>query len=100
MQTAVSLERQLSKKTTLAITYTNSHAVHILRTLDINAPLPGTYNRDQPGSGVFPYPGKGPIFLMSSSGLYDQNQFIVNVNSKMSAAASLFGYYVLNHAMK
>ena len=44
MQTAVSLERQLPKKTTLAVTYTNSHALHVLRTNDVNAPLPRTYN--------------------------------------------------------
>ena len=90
-QTAFSFERQLPKKTTLAITFTNSRAVHVLRTLDINAPVPG--------SGLLPYPGQGPVFVSSSSGLYNQNQLIANVNSKVSAAVSLFGYYVLNRAM-
>ena len=91
MQSAVTLERQLPKKTTLAMTYTNSRALHVLRSADINAPLPG--------SGVYPYPGEGPIFLLTAAGTYNQNQMIVNVNSKMNAAVSLFGYYVLNHAM-
>ena len=35
---------------------------------------------------------------MTSSGLYNQNQLIFNVNSKVSSAVSLFGYYVLNRA--
>ena len=90
-QSAVTLERQLPKKTTLAVTYTNSRALHVLRSADINAPLPG--------SGVYPYPGEGPISLMTAAGVYNQNQMIVNVNSKMNAAISLFGYYVLNRAM-
>ena len=91
MQSAFTLERQLPKKTTLAATYTNSRALHVLRSADINAPLPR--------SRAYPYPGQGPIFLMTASGVYNQNQLIVNVNSKMNAAASLFGYYVLNHAL-
>src|SRR5205085_11000973 len=47
-----------------------------------NAPLPGTY-----------------IFLMESSGLYNQHQLIVNVNSRASKSISLTGTYSLNHAM-
>ncbi len=36
---------------------------------------------------------------MESSGLYNQNQFIVNVNTKVKPAVSLFGFYVLNRAL-
>src|SRR5205823_214884 len=38
MQFAFTLERQLPKNTTLALTYSNSHGLHQLRSLDINAP--------------------------------------------------------------
>jgi hypothetical protein len=41
----------------------------------------------------------GPLFLMESSGLYNQNQWIANVNSKVNSNISLFGSYVFNHAM-
>lgn len=98
MQSAFTLERQLPKNTTLAITCTNSHGVHVLRSEDINSPLPGTFNTAKPGGGVFPYGPGGPIFLMTASGLYNQNQLIFNVNSKVSPAVSVFGYYVLNRA--
>jgi Carboxypeptidase regulatory-like domain len=97
IQSALTLERQLPKNTTLAVTYTNAHGLHELRTADINAPLPGTYTG--PGTGIFPYPGHGPIFLMGSSGLYNQNQLIFNVNSKINSAVSVFSSYVLNKAM-
>ena len=96
-QSALTAERQLPRNTTLALTYSNVHALHVLRSLDINAPLPGTYAG--PGTGVYPYAGRGPIFLMTASGLYNQNQLLVNVNSKLNPAVSIFTSYVLNRAL-
>ncbi len=98
LQSALTVERQLPKNTTLAVTYTNSHALHVLRSIDINPPAAGTWNAASPAAAVYPLPGRGPVFLTTSSGLYNQNQLIVNVNAKVSPALSLFGYYVLNHA--
>ncbi len=89
MQSAFTVERQLPANTTLAVSFTNSHGLHSLRSLDINAPL----------QGAFPYGTSNPIFLMTSSGLYNQNQVYVNVNSKLNAAVSFFGFYVWNKAM-
>jgi hypothetical protein len=91
IQSAVTLERQLPGRTTLAVTYTNSHGLHELRSADINAPLPGT--------GAFPLATPNPVFLMESAGVYNQNQLITNVNAKVNAGFSLFGFYVLNKAM-
>jgi hypothetical protein len=99
IQSAVTLERQLPANTTVAVTYTNSHGMHLLRSADINAPLPGTYQAGVSGSGLFPLGQPGPVFLMESSGIYNQNQVIANVNAKLNAGLSLFGFYVLNHAM-
>ncbi|HWC96075.1 MAG TPA: carboxypeptidase regulatory-like domain-containing protein [Candidatus Sulfopaludibacter sp.] len=80
MQSALTLERQLPANTTLAVTYTNSHGLHLFRSEDINAP------------------STSPVFLMESSGLYNQNQVIANVNSKVNSGLSLFGFYVWNRA--
>jgi Carboxypeptidase regulatory-like domain len=99
MQSAVSLERQLPWNSTLALTYTNAHGLHLLRSNDINAPLPGTYDPNMQGSGVFPLGHPGPLNLMESAGLYNQNQLIANINAKLNAGFSLFGFYVLNRAM-
>ena len=90
MQSAFTLERQLPANTTLAMTYTNSHGVHQFRSEDINAPLPAT--------GALPLNRQGPVFLMESAGIYNQNQVIANVNSKLNAGFSLFGFYVFNRA--
>jgi hypothetical protein len=98
MQSALTVERRLPWNTTLAVTYTNSHGLHVLRSDDINAPLLGTYNPNVPGSGVFPLGHPGTVNLMESSGLYNQNQLITNVNAKLTTGFSLFGFYVFNHA--
>ena len=63
IQSALTLERQLPRNTTLAVTYTNSYGLNILRSQDINAPLPGTYTGVQ-NSGVYPLGVSGAVFVM------------------------------------
>jgi hypothetical protein len=73
MQSAAAIERQLPANTTVPVTYANSYGLHLLRSDDINAPLPGTFDPQVPGSGVFPLHRSGPVFLMESAGLYNQS---------------------------
>jgi hypothetical protein len=98
MQGAMGVERQLPKNMTLAVTYTHSRGVDVLRTRNINAPLPGTFNPLVPGSGVFPYGDIGNMYLYESSGLFTQNQLITNINARINAKLTLFGYYALGKA--
>jgi hypothetical protein len=90
LQSSAGVERQLPHNTTVSLTYANSHGLHMYRTEAINAPLPS--------SGAFPLGHPGPVFLMTSDGLYNQNQLIVNVNSRLNRNVSLFGFYALNRA--
>jgi hypothetical protein len=99
LQSAAGVERQLPRRTTVAVTYANSHGLHMLRSRDSNAPMPGTYDPNTPGSGLFPFGAPGPIFLMESAGLYNQHQLIVNFNTRMNPNVSLAGAYMLNRAM-
>ncbi len=89
LQTAVTVERQISAGTKASLTYSNSHGVHEYRSNDINAPFEGTYPAGHPG----------PVMLMESSGLYNQNQLIANVSARARDSVSLFGFYVLNRAL-
>jgi hypothetical protein len=98
MQSAIGYERQLPYNTTVAVTYANSHGLHLLRSADLNAPLPGTYAPSTPPSGVYPFGRPGLVALMESSGLYNQNQLIVNVNTKVNRNVSLNGVYLYNRA--
>src|SRR5215472_4493305 len=98
LQSAFTLERQLASSTPFAVTYTNSHGVHLFRSEDINTPLPGTYNPNVSNSGTFPLGHPGPVFLMESTGIYNQNQIVANVNTRLNSGVSLFGFYLLNRA--
>jgi hypothetical protein len=87
LQTAFSLERQVTKIANVTLTYLNSRGVHQFLSLNVNAPLPGT-----PGStGPYPFPSEGPIYQYSSDGLFRQNQLITNFNIRAGAKLSLFG---------
>ena len=98
LQSAVGVEHQLPFNTTATFTYANSHGLHLLRSRDVNAPLPGTYNPGVRGSGVFPLGNTNPLFLTESSGLYNQNQLIWSINSRVTRKISLFSYYMFNYS--
>ncbi len=98
MDLALSVEHQLSRTTTVSLTYINSRGEDQFLTNDINAPLPGTYNPNDPTSGVRPLGNSaGNVYEYESRGIYRQNQLIANfhVNSDI---VSLFGYYIFNNA--
>jgi hypothetical protein len=98
MQSAFTVERQLPRNTTVAVTYTNTRGLHELRSRDLNAPLPGTYDPAVAGSGVYPLGSPGALFLMESSGVYNQNQLLVNATTRVTPSISLSGSYVVNRA--
>jgi Carboxypeptidase regulatory-like domain/TonB dependent receptor len=101
MQSAIGFDRQLPKNMTLSMNYINSRGVHQARTVNINTPLPGTYSLTNPSSAVYPYfatNGTGVVDLFESTGTFRQNQLIANVNARVNAKITLFGFYVFSHA--
>lgn len=99
LQTAASYERQLPWNTTVALTYANSHGARMLRSRDLNAPLAGTFNPDVAGSGTYPKGRPGLVAELESTGRFNQNQLMVNVNSRVNGNVSLSGSYVYGRAM-
>jgi hypothetical protein len=98
-QLAVGLERQLPKNTTIAVNYMSSHGTHMALMRNINAPLPGSFIYGTPLSGIYPYGVNGGILNnYETTGVLNQRQLIVNVNSRVNNYFSLFGYYTLNYA--
>jgi hypothetical protein len=95
MQTAFSMERQVTRIANLTLTYLNARGVHQLLLIDTNAPTPGTpYS-----TGPRPNPMDNfDIYQYSSAGVFRQNQLIANFNVRAGAKLSLFGYYSLNYA--
>ncbi len=98
MQSAVALERQVTKTATLALTYINTRSLHTILTRDINAPLPGTWNPNNPAAAVRPLGGTDNIYQYQSAGMFKQNQLITTVNIRASSKFTLMGFYTLNYA--
>jgi hypothetical protein len=98
MQTAITVERTISKTVNMTVSYVNSRGVHELLTNNINAPLPGTYIVGQPASGIRPNGILENIYEYESEGVFKQNQLITNMNVRAGARLSLNGYYALNYA--
>jgi hypothetical protein len=96
-QAAVTYERQLPGNTTMSVTYSNSRGVRVLRSRNINAPLPGTYNPLVASSGVRPAAG-GNVYLYEASGFFRQTQVLANWNTRLNRRLSLMGYYVWGKA--
>jgi len=103
MQTVVGVERQLFSRTTLSVNFVNSRGTHLLRTVDINAPLPGTYPLGTVAAatnslGVRPYGDVGDIYLYESTGIFKQTQVNVSVNSTIGKWGTLFSRYAYGMA--
>jgi hypothetical protein len=92
LQTAVSVERQLTKVATLNVTYLNSRGFDQLLTINANAPYPGT-----PCSPTCPTPTEN-LYRYVSEAVFRQNQLITNTNVRVGSKVQVFGYYVLNYA--
>jgi hypothetical protein len=83
----------------MALTYTNTRALHMSQTVPINTPLPGTYVAGQPNSGVRPYGlAAGNLFEYESGGVMTQHILMYNFNTRFSRKVSLFGNYSFNHS--
>jgi uncharacterized membrane protein YgcG len=94
LQSAISVERQLTKSATLSVTYLNSRGFDQLVSINANAPYPGT----PCNPCVKPNPNAGNIYQYVSEGVFRQNQLIVNTNIRAGTKLQLFGYYTLNSA--
>jgi hypothetical protein len=98
-QLGSSLERQLSKTTTLTLTYLHSFGVHQMNTRNANAYLPGTF---QFGSttltGVRPNPSLGIVDEYSPEAVFKENQLIVSINARFTPNFNLSGFYTMAEA--
>jgi len=82
IQSAIGVERQLHRGTTLAVNFTDTRGVHQFVTSEIS----------QPGAA------SGEIFQYQADGLLKQMQLIARVNSQIGNRISLFGAYIWNNA--
>jgi len=94
LQTAVVLERQVTRAINFSLTYLNARGFDQLLTNNINTPLPGTF----PVAPVYPLGQPGNVYEYQSEAVFRQQQFLAQFNVRMGAKLTLFSNYVLNYA--
>lgn len=102
LQSAISVEKQVTKSATVAVTYLNSRGFDQFLTINAGAPYPGTPCANP--SILVPTnlppcaPVTGNIYRYVSEANFKQNQLIVNSNIRFRSVLQLFTYYTLNYA--
>jgi hypothetical protein len=83
----ISFQQKLPAKLAIIVSYTWERGLHLLRTRNINAPLPGSTDR--------PLPTIGPILQYESSGISKRHEFVVTLHGDLSDKISFSGSYQL-----
>ncbi|HYY93800.1 MAG TPA: hypothetical protein VE713_04730, partial [Pyrinomonadaceae bacterium] len=83
------LTRQLSKTMTLNVFGSTYNSRHVLRSRNINAPLP---------TGLRPQPTLGDIYEYETSGTQNIEQLNVGINKQINRAFSFFANYTISKA--
>jgi hypothetical protein len=94
VQSAVTLERQLTKVANVSVSYLNSRGYDQLFTRNINAPIPPATITTDPA--VRPLKTLQNVYQYTTEGIFRQNQLILSSNVRAGAKLTLFGYYTLN----
>jgi hypothetical protein len=87
INTNISYERKWSRGLSGSIGYSWQRGVHLLRTRNINAPLPHSTN--------LPFPDQGPILRFESTGVSTRHEIKLNWQYKSGRLLTMFGNYTL-----
>jgi hypothetical protein len=98
MQSIVSVEHVLPHNFRTTVTFSHTRTLHMLRARAINAPLPGTFIPNVPGSGTRPL-GVNNFFEYDSSGVYNQNLLIVTFGGALNRKINFNANYAFGKAM-
>ncbi len=91
----IQVERQLPRNITMFAGFYNIRIVHVIRARDVNAPFPASITPLTP-TGIRPDPARGEVYRFEASGQFNQRQFFVGFNSRLSRMFQLNGNYSLS----
>jgi hypothetical protein len=94
LQASLGIEKQF-KRLSVETDYTYYGGVDLLLTRNINAPLPGTYNPNDPVSGTRPLGTLQNIYEYQSEGRSNHGQYYVKMKYNTKPAL-LYGYYIFS----
>src|ERR1700730_7335205 len=97
IQNAAGLEFQLPGKNILSVTYLNTRGMHLLRSRNINAPVPAIRSSKLDSFKVRPL-APGNIYTYESEGILNQNQILAKIESRVGPEFSVFAQYTYSQA--
>ena len=83
VQSIVSVEHALPRNFRTSVTFSHTRTLHMLRARALNAPLPGTFIPNIPGSGTRPL-GANNYFEYDSTGVFNQNLLIFTLGGSLN----------------
>lgn len=89
------MQREIHSVGTLSVAYAGSKGTHLLRSRDLNQPLPGP----GPVSSRAPYPNFGTIFFEESAGDSEFHSLQLNFNRPMGRGLSFTAAYMFSKSM-
>ncbi|GAA3750706.1 TonB-dependent receptor [Terriglobus aquaticus] len=95
---SIGVERGLGKKGNISATYLHFQSVHQYVSVNVNAPLPGTYNPAVPNSGTRPFGDTANRYEYTGEGSGTSDVFFVNPNYSPVKQVNLWGFYVNQHS--
>jgi hypothetical protein len=97
VQQGVSLDKDFFKRLSLSIDYSFYRGIDQYLVRNINAPLPGTYNPNNPSSGVRPNGRLENIYQYESEGASKRNRIYLNVHYR-TRPVTLYGIYIFGYS--
>jgi hypothetical protein len=91
------VDKSIGKHVSLSANYLYSRGDHLFVTRNINAPLPGTYNPEDPTSGERPMDTNENIYQYNSQGDSARDRLSIN-GSFNTKKTGLWGYYTISKA--
>ena len=89
------IERQLPRNLTVTVGFYNIRIVHVIRARDVNAAFPASVTPLTP-NGIRPDPTKGEIYRFEASGQFNQRQFFIGFNNRLSRMFQISGNYSIS----
>ncbi|MFT4112340.1 carboxypeptidase regulatory-like domain-containing protein [Silvibacterium sp.] len=97
VQRGIGLDKSFGKRWTVSADWSWFSGFDQLLTRNVNAPLPGTYNPDDPTSGIRPLDSNENIYEYESQANSRRNRLYVNVHYRIPRV-TLYGNYSFGHA--
>ena len=98
IQGIVSVEHALPHNLRTSATFSHTETLHMLRARALNAPLPGTFIPNIPGSGTRPL-GVNSYFEYDTTGRFNQNMLIVTFGGLINRKITFNANYTFGKAM-